>query len=170
MPTEQQEIEFSDLLNRNCQIISSICLRYCGGNAFYFEELRQVCALAIWEEYSCYGLSRFRGDSAESTWIHQISYHAVIDYFRNPKHAEFPSLCDPSELEQKLQNVAFDDWQLLDELTTHLNNRERNLLGHYLCDDSYNAIARTEGITEPNARQQMSRLIKKLKMLVHLKY
>ena len=32
MPTQQQEIEFGDLLNRNSQIINSICLRYCGGN------------------------------------------------------------------------------------------------------------------------------------------
>ena len=78
MPTQQQEIEFGDLLNRNCQTINSICLRYCGGNAFYFDELRQECAVAIWAEFSRYGLDRFRGDSAESTWIYQISYHAVI--------------------------------------------------------------------------------------------
>ena len=167
MPTEQQEIEFSNLLNRNCQIISSICFRYCGGNAFYFEELRQVCALAIWEEYSCYGLSRFRGDSAESTWIHQISYRAVIDYFRNPKHAEFQSLCDQSVLDQTLKNVARDDWHLLDELTTQLNKRERNMLNHYLNDDSYSTIARVEGISQSNARKQMSRLLSKIKMLVH---
>lgn len=121
---QQQEIEFSDLLNRNFQTINGICLRYCGGNAFYFDELRQECALAIWFEFSRYDLDRFRGDSAESTWIYQISYHAIIDYFRN-------------------------------------------LLDHYLSDDSYSTIARTEGITESNARKRMSRLLNKLKMLIH---
>lgn len=167
MPMQQQEIEFGDLLNRNSQIINSICLRYCGGNAFYFDELRQECAVAIWAEFSRYGLDRFRGDSAESTWIYQISYHAVIDYLRNPNHQEFQSVCDLYGLEYLTDNPSRDDWNLLDELTAQLNLSERNLLDHYLSDDSYNAIARTEGITESNARKRMSRLLNKLKMLIH---
>lgn len=167
MPTQQQEIEFGDLLNRNCQTINSICLRYCGGNAFYFDELRQECAVAIWSEFSRYGLDRFRGDSAESTWIYQISYHAVIDYLRNPNHQEFQSVCDLYGLEYLTDNPSRDDWNLFDELTAQLNFSERNLLDHYLSDDSYNAIARTEGITESNARKRMSRLLNKLKMLIH---
>lgn len=164
---QQQEIEFGDLLNRNCQIINSICLRYCGGNAFYFDELRQECAVAIWAEFSRYGLDRFRGDCAESTWIYQISYHAVIDYLRNPNHQEFQSVCDLYSLEYLTDNPSRDDWNLFDELTAQLNLSERNLLDHYLNDDSYSAIARTEGITESNARKRMSRLLNKLKMLIH---
>jgi RNA polymerase sigma factor (sigma-70 family) len=167
MPTQQQEIEFGDLLNRNSQIINSICLRYCGGNAFYFDELRQECAVAIWAEFSRYGLDRFRGDSAESTWIYQISYHAIIDYLRNPNHQEFQSVCDLYNLEHLTDNLSRDDWNLFDELTAQLNLSERNLLDHYLNDDSYSAIARTEGISESNARKRMSRLLNKLKMLIH---
>ena len=184
MPTQQQEIEFGDLLNRNSQIINSICLRYCGGNAFYFDELRQECAVAIWAEFSLYGLDRFRGDSAESTWIYQISYHAVIDYLRSPNHQEFQSVCDLYSLEPRrgtehfgnetndseehlTDNPSRDDWNLFDELTAQLNHSERNLLDHYLNDDSYSTIARTEGITESNARKRMSRLLNKLKMLIH---
>ena len=167
MPMQQQEIEFGDLLNRNCQIINSICLRYCGGNAFYFDELRQECAVAIWAEFSRYGLDRFRGDCAESTWIYQISYHAVIDYLRNPNHQEFQSVCDLYSLEYLTDNPSRDDWNLFDELTAQLNLSERNLLDHYLNDDSYSAIAGTEGITESNARKRMSRLLNKLKMLIH---
>lgn len=167
MPTQQQEIEFGDLLNRNSQIINSICLRYCGGNAFYFDELRQECAVAIWEEFSRYGLDRFRGDSAESTWIYQISYHAVIDYLRNPNHQEFQTVCDLYSLEYLTDNPSLNDWNLFDELTTQLNHSERNLLEHYLNDDSYYTIAQSEGITESNARKRMSRLLNKLKMLIH---
>ncbi len=167
MPTQQQEIEFGDLLNRNSQTINSICLRYCGGNAFYFDELRQECAVAIWAEFSRYGLDRFHGDCAESTWIYQISYHAVIDYLRNPNHQEFQSVCDLYSLEYLTDNPSRDDWNLLDELTTQLKLSERNLLDHYLSDDSYSTIARTEGITENNARKRMSRLLNKLKMLIH---
>ncbi|MDO4218169.1 MAG: RNA polymerase sigma factor [Bacteroidales bacterium] len=167
MPTQQQEIEFGDLLNRNSQTINSICLRYCGGNAFYFDELRQECAVAIWAEFSRYGLDRFRGDSAESTWIYQISYHAVIDYLRNPNHQEFQTVCDLYSLEYLTDNPSLNDWNLFDEITVQLNLNERNPLDHYLNDDSYSTIARTEGISESNARKRMSRLLNKLKMLIH---
>lgn len=167
MPTQQQEIEFGNLLNRNTQIINSICLRYCGGNAFYFDELRQECAVTIWEEFIRYSLDRFRGDSAESTWIYQISYHAVIDYLRNPNHQEFQTDCDLYSLEYLTDNPSLNDWNLFGELTAQLNLSELNLLDHYLNDDSYSAIARTEGITESNARKRMSRLLNKLKMLIH---
>ena len=171
MPTLQQEIEFSDLLKRNYQTINSICLRYCGGNAFYFDELRQECALAIWAEFCRYGLSRFRGDSTEATWIYQISYHAIVDYLRNPNHQEFLSVCDLYGLENlygsELMSQALDGWSLIDELSEHLDYKERNLLNHYLSDDSYSTISRTEGITESNARKRMSRLLNKLRMLIH---
>ena len=167
MHIRQQEIELGDLLNRNRQIINSICLRYCGGNAFYLEELRQECAVAIWKEFRRYGLHRFRGDSAESTWIYQISYHAVIDYLRNPNHQEFQTVCDLYGLEYLIDSQSRDDWNLFDELTAHLNHSERNLLNYYLSDDSYSTIARNEGITESNARKRMSRFINKLKMLIN---
>lgn len=166
MATLQQEIEFSNLLNRNIQTINSICLRYCGGNAFYFDELRQECAMAIWAEVSRHSLDRFRGESTEATWIYQIAFHAVANYLRNPNHQEFLSRCDLSDMNGRPDSEMTNGWNLLDELSEHLDNRERKLLDHYLNDDSYSAIARVEGITESNARKRMSRLLNKLKMLV----
>ena len=184
MHTPQQEIEFNDLLKRNNKTINSLCLKFCGGNAFYFDELRLECALAIWTEFSHYGLDRFRGDSAESTWIYQISYHAIADYHRNPNHRELISVRDLYRLDSHIKTIinesigdeeqlygsklisqALDDWNLLDELREHLDYSELNMLDHYLNDDSYSTIARAEGITENNARKRMSRLINKLKML-----
>lgn len=166
MPTQQQEIEFGDLLNRNSQIINSICLRYCGGNAFYFDELRQECAVAIWSEFSRYGLDRFRGDSAESTWIYQISYHAVIDYLRKSKEVRFLSFDDLSDTDLVTTDTQHD-WQLFDELKEHLNHNEQTLLDYYINDEPCSTISHAEGITETAARKRMSRLINKLKMLVH---
>lgn len=166
MLTRQQEIEYNDLLNRNYPTINTICLRYCGGNDFYFDELRQECAMAIWAEFSRYGLTRLRDDSSESTWIYQISYHAIVHYLRNTKYTEFPSVSEKYNIEN-FGSIENHDWHMLDELTTQLNKRERNMLNHYLNDDSYSTIARVEGITQSNARKQMSRLLSKIKMLVH---
>lgn len=171
MPAQQQEqkqiTEFSDLLKRNNQVINSICLRCCGGNAFYFDELRQECVVAIWAEYSRYGLNRFRGDSAESTWIYQIAYHAAIDYLRTPAHLECQTTFSQYSIEGLATSNPHDDWSLIDELSEHLNEHERTLLDLYLRQESYSSIARSEGITEANARKRMSRLLKKLKAMVH---
>ena len=167
MLTQQQEIEFGELLKRNNQTISSVCFRHCGGNAYYFDELRQECAVAIWKEFSRYGISRFRGDSAESTWIYQISYHAVVDYLRNHHHNDFLTVSELYNMEPRSEGS--DDWNLIDELTEQLNDKERALLVYFLNDELYSAIARSEGITETNARKRMSRLIHKLKMLIHKK-
>lgn len=167
MPTAQQEIEFNDLLTRNYPVINSICLRCCRGNAYYFDELRQECILEIWAEFSQYGLARFRGDSAESTWIFQIAYHAIVHYLRNPKHTEFQCINNIHGTELLTIDENSYEWHLLDELMEQLDNHDRDLLDHYLLGDSYATIAHSEGITEANARQRMSRLIKKLKMLIH---
>ncbi|MBP5547744.1 MAG: sigma-70 family RNA polymerase sigma factor [Bacteroidales bacterium] len=180
MPTEQQEIEFVELLKRNNDTINRVCIRFCNDNPFYFEELRQECTLAIWTEYSRYGLSRFRGDSAESTWIYQISYHAAIHYLFNPKQKNFQSIEYETQdnsthptgatnlygTEIIVNNEDNSDWNHLDELTEQLNSRERKLLEHYLNDHAYSTIAEMEGITEANVRKRMSRLLSKLKRLI----
>ena len=165
MPTQRQEIEFGALLNRNNSTINNICLRFCAGNVFFFDELRQECALAIWAEFSRYGLSRFRGDSAETTWVHQISYHAAVHYLRDPNHQELQTMSDTYNIERLASTDGQGDSQLLDELREQLDHKERNMLDHYLNDDTYCTIADTENITEDNARKRMSRLLNKVKVL-----
>ena len=41
------------------------------------------------------------------------------------------------------------------------------MFDHFLNEDSYATIAHIDGITEDNARKRMSRLLNKLKMLIH---
>ena len=167
MSTAQQEKAFKDLLNRNYPIINTLCNKYCRDNDFYFDELRQECAMAIWKEFNRDGLDSFRGDSSESTWIYKISFHAIAQYLRNPKHQELLSFKDLYDPELLADNDKNNDWQLLDELRQQLNNRERTMLDHLLNEDSYSTIAHIEGISQSNARKRMSRLINKLKSLSH---
>lgn len=166
MSTQQQEIEFNELLNRNYPTINSVCMGFCCGNTFYFDELRQECVLALWAEFSRYGLSRFRGDSTEATWIYQISYHAVLRYLQQPVHKEVLSIHSQHETESLALTDDKDEWHLLDEVMEHLGSRERAMLGYYLNEDSYSTIAAKEGISEAGARKRMSRLLCKLKILI----
>lgn len=167
MPISQQEIEFSDLLTRYYPLINSLCFRCCWGDAYYFDELRQECIIEIWTEFTKYGLARFNGDSTESTWIFKISCHAVIHYFRNSKHTAIQSISDTYSTELLAYDEGTNDWGLIDDLKEHLDKQECNLLEHYLNDNSYSTIARIEGITESNARKRMSRLLNKLRILIH---
>ena len=165
MTPQRQEIEFSELIVRNNTTINSICLRFCGDNAFYFDELRQECVLALWEEFRRHGLGRFRGESSEATWIRQISYHAAVSYLRNPKHQDFCTIGDTYNTKSPDPEEGHDDWRLLDELREHLSGSECVMLDHYLDGTPYSTIASTENITEPTARKRMSRLLKKLKKI-----
>lgn len=165
MPTQQDEIAFSELLNRNYPIINKVCIGFCCNNAFYFDELRQECVLAIWAEFCRYGLNRFRGDSTETTWVYQISYHAVLRYLHQPVNKEVHTIHCPHEAECLARTDDNDDWHLLDEVMEHLDSRERAMLGYYLNEDSYSTMAAKEGISEAGARKRMSRLLHKLKML-----
>lgn len=167
MPTESQEIEFSELLMRNHNTINNICLRYCGDNMFYFDELRQECVMAIWREFSIYDLSRLRNPSAESNWIYKICYLHIAYYLRTPQNQDIHTSTDISDIEHLINTEPTQDRSLLDELTLQLKPHECVMLNHYLNDDSYTTISRVEGITEDNARKQMSRLLNKIRILLH---
>lgn len=98
--------------------------------------------------------------------LYQISYHAIIDYLRKSKEVRFLSFDDLSDTDLVTTDTQHD-WQLFDKLKEHLNHNEQTLLDYYINDEPYSTISHAEGITETAARKRMSRLINKLKMLVH---
>lgn len=160
----QRQVEFENLLLRNNAIICKICWMYCDGCGFYFDELRQECAAALWKEFCRH--NRFRQDSSESTWVYQIVSHAAISYMRSRKHKQLPPI-DKEHEWNLLANAADPDGTLLfNELIGQLDVCEKKMMSYYLDNRSYNDIAQQECITEDNARQRMSRLLKKLKRLL----
>lgn len=163
MSEQKHEMEFKNLLNRNSRVIKTVCLRFSDGNDFFFDELHQECVLAIWQEFSKFGFQRFRCDSAESTWIRGICYHAAMHYICDPKHQELYTLIDMTVVVE--DGVERDDWPLIDEIKEQINNQERDMLDHYLDEDTYSAMASAEGISEAGVRKRMSRLLNKLRIL-----
>lgn len=166
MSQQGQEIEFEKLLLRNNPVICKVCWQYCGGSDFCFEELRSLCVIELWHEFG-----HFRGESKESTWVYQISLHVALRYIRNPHNSGLPPL---TGLHEARQFVAGNDGQkaifLLEELSGLLTDEERHLFDSYLGRNTYSEIATRDGITETTARKRMSRLLKKLKMLIHNNY
>ena len=164
MSTQKHEFDFINLLNRNSKAIIAVCSRFSDGNDFFFDELHQECLIAIWDELSRYGNSRFRQDSTESTWVHGICYHAAVHYICNPEHQELDAIRNMNE--KITDGKGLDDWQLMDELKEQLSNHERIMLDYYLNGDTYGTMANVEGISEAGARKRMSRLFDKLRKII----
>ncbi len=159
----QQEIEFQELINRNRVAVNKVCLLFSKGDKACFQDMRQEVYCRLWDEFRRYGLSRFRHECAESTWIYQFAVHVLCNYRR--KQDKCPRLESFDTHEIKSIPVKEAQFTLLDEMIDQLGARNRRYVMYYLEGLTYNEIAESEHITVPLARLQMSRLIKKLKQM-----
>lgn len=159
----QQEIEFQELINRNRGAVNKVCLLFSKGDKACFQDMRQEVYCRLWDEFRRYGLSRFRHECAESTWIFQFAVHVLCNYCR--KQDKNPAFVPFDTHETKAIAARDDQFTLLDEMLERLGDRDRRYVMYYLEGLTYNEIAESEHITVPLARLQMSRLIKKLKQM-----
>lgn len=162
MPT-QTEIEYLNLIDRHKSVIYHVCEVYSYGDSFYAAELRQEVLCALWYEYSRFGLSRFRKQCSESTWVYRISMNTAISYLRKSKRDKGVEL-----VSQELLNevVGESDKELKEELYNilgNLNSKDRRLMFYYLEERPYVEIAAMEGMSESAVGTRVSRLLKKLK-------
>ena len=159
----RQEIEYQEFVNRNRGTIQKVCAQFCQGDRACFQDMCQEVFCKLWEEFRSYGLSRFRHECSESTWVFQFAVHVLCNYRRKQeKNPPFESF-DTHDV--KSIPVKEEQFTLLDEMMEHLGARNRRYVMYYLEGLTYNEIAESEHITVPLARLQMSRLIKKLKQM-----
>ena len=71
--------------------VYGLCLRMTG-NASEAEDCTQEAFIQAWNK-----LSKFRGDSAFSTWIHRIAVNSVLNALslRRNNHISLPAPCSP---------------------------------------------------------------------------
>jgi RNA polymerase sigma factor (sigma-70 family) len=67
------ERAYGDLYQKTVPRIYALCLRMCGDGQ-HAEELTQDVFVKAWS-----GLSRFRGDSRFSTWLHRVAVNVVLE-------------------------------------------------------------------------------------------
>ena len=173
------EINYLELLQKYRAIIYSVCLKYGGENHARVEELHREVAIALWKEYSRYGLSRFNHQCSESTWIYRFSELTVLYYLRQQKGRGGDIL---SMSQYQIENIPYgvNDERLADsELEVHreelqwmirqLEVSEQELLTYKLEGYRYGEIAQKLGISETAVGTRLSRIVEKLKTMSHHK-
>lgn len=161
--TKKKEKEFLEMLSRHQLSIYNICRMFAKTDKGYVSDLYNEVVLRLWEEFGRFGLSRFRKESSENTWVSQIAYNTVSTY--NKKYAMKKTFITiDSELADFL--VAVDQEQDTSELWERadcLDDVDRNILRHFFTGASYLQIAESIGMKESAVGTRMSRIVQKLK-------
>lgn len=165
---KRTEIAFEELLDRNQMVICRVCRFFASTHSPYFQECYQEVVYRLWDEYRRHGLSRFRHESSESTWVYQIAFNTLYHLrVSDNRQASVVTLLGQYDLEQLSIADTSCDFPDLDFLLSRLEADEARFIQYYLDSIPYKDIARQEGLTEAAARQRMSRIIKKPHPLTH---
>lgn len=152
----EKERQFMDMIERNGSIISRVCYVYSQGRD-HFNDLYQETLANLWQ-----GFGRFRGESAESTWIYRVTLNTCITYYRrNSRHYGALPL-------DALYNVAEEvstrneDIKELYRLISCLGKLDRAIIMLWLDEKSYDEIAEITGLTRANIATRIHRIKNRL--------
>ncbi len=96
-------------------------------------------------------------------WLYVITRSVLLDHYKgSSKHATSLSFDDEIAAPELDPSIAIEAKEILQDES--LSERERQAIAQrYLSEEEYHAIAKQLCITESNARQLISRALKKLK-------
>ncbi len=155
---------YYDLLSRHNTMLCSLYRAHSVGNEYLYQEFRQVVEIQLWREIEAYGMSRFRYESSEDTWIYHIAQYAIISYKRSFLHPDIT-------LEASIEETAlppFDDLMIseVDELLNLLSPIERRIMTLTMNGYSHEEIAEMECMTRKAAGLRLWRIRKKLEKIL----
>ncbi|MCQ2287375.1 MAG: sigma-70 family RNA polymerase sigma factor [Bacteroidales bacterium] len=163
---KEKEDAFMAMLKSNEVGIYKICRKFAKQDDEYVADLYNEVVLRLWEEYSRFGLFRFRKESKESTWIYKIAYNTVVTYNkRNVMKYRYV------KVDVQLADVAVEVEELscferFDALIKGLDEIDRKIVSLFLENKSYAQIGEEVGMTESAVGTRMSRIVQKLKKQV----
>lgn len=154
---EQTRI-FDEWLEKHTGLLFKVVRAY-AFNSHDREDLFQEIATRVWES-----IPKYRGDSAETTWLYRVAIYSAIDWTNKEKkrrEATGPIDGDQHTFAQssKSRNSRLD-W--LYEQIAELDEIERSLTLMMLDGFSYREISTALGITESNVGVKLNRIKKRL--------
>ena len=141
------------------EVIAKVCYIYVSPYAS-FDDLYQEVLINIWQ-----GLDSFRGEAKLSTWIYRTAINTCITWHRrNQKYASSTSLenlvAEPIVDSSGSQKI--EQWQLLQQLISHLGPIEKAIITMWLDERSYDEIASVTGLSSGNIAVRIHRIKQKL--------
>lgn len=150
---------FAELVTKYRRVVFSVC-RQITGNQSDAEDAVQDALTSAWQH-----LSKFRGDSKFSTWLHKIAANAALAICRRRKET----------------SVDIDDFVDLEDIVTPIDERVGNvdlvrraiselpdefkvpIVLREFCDMTYQEIADHQGIPVATVKTRLSRARRRLR-------
>lgn len=158
METQQ---EFIELMERYKRIIYKVCFVYAPDRE-QVEDYYQEVVLALWRSRA-----RFRGESAEATWVYRIALYTCLSFLR--RRMRRPA-CVPLRVDLACEDDAADRERIeqLYASIARLGQLDRALVLLWLEEHSYAEIADVTGLTPQNVAVRLTRIREKLRRMNHL--
>lgn len=156
---ESRKETFGIIMNQYSSLISRICFAY-ARNREDLDDLRQDVFINIWK-----GLSTYRRDCTESTWIYRIALNTCISFVR--KRSLRVKTISVDEMLADVQESEEDDslrerMAELHKAISILSPIERAIITMRLDEHSYEKIAEVIGISRNNVAIRLHRIKSKL--------
>lgn len=156
-PHRLNEQAFTELLERNRQLISKVCYMY-ASDGEHFKDLCQEVATNLWQ-----GHKSFRGDSAESTWVYRVALNTCVSYFRRQSGRRVETV--------DLENAAYveadtgertEQLREMYRLISALGKIDKALILLWLDEKSYDEMAEITGLSRGNVASRLHRVRQRL--------
>lgn len=158
MGIPESEKSFIDLVNKHRALIFKVCHLYCGDSENR-RDLFQEIVLQLWKSFT-----RFRNESAVSTWIYRISLNTAISNFR--KEVKMPARASLSLAELHIPDVNDTEDQenhlVLHTAIATLSDIEKAIIMLYLEEKNYEEMSSILGISTSNVGARINRIKNKL--------
>lgn len=149
-----------ELLQRNRESISRVCLFFADGATDCFRDLYQDIAYALWMSWP-----RLRNDDAADSWVRRIAVNVAVSSYRESKQRPIFVKYEDwmyDTLAEEISNAPPDYYEILMRLDT----KSRELLYYRLDGLSIEEIAKTLGITEDAVKQRLYRVRQKIESII----
>ncbi len=156
-PNEQQRI-FEEWLNLHRGLLFKVVRSY-AFNSHDQDDLFQEIATQLWNS-----VSRYRGDSAVTTWIYRVALYSAIGWSKKEnRHREtHQAIIADDRLLLQPPNAANPHLEWLYEQISQLDEIDRSLTLLMLDGFSYREIGDTMGISQNHVGVRLNRIKKRL--------
>lgn len=147
----RREGYYLEIVERNADVISKICRSFATCDADY-EDLRQDALLNIWR-----GVSGFRKDSGERTWIYRITLNTCVSTYRKRSRRKDTVSIDTTAQIAAEEYPEQDESVWLAAMVAQLPPMDHAIIEMWLDEFSYDEIASVMGMNRNTVATRIHR-------------
>ena len=156
--TTERERNFEQLLDRYKLALNARCVFWFGGNAEKAKDAYQDILTMLWLQMDSWRPDMSRKE--ESLWVLNVARRVLRD--KHGKKRNRLVLTDDTEVFEKNINIEVCNRELIDELKTHLDYKNRMVVENILQGFTINDMATMYGIEQKAMEKRKHRAIQKL--------